>query len=115
MPHDWQHGAPLVAAAHHIEVGIDDLAPAVARGASTGLDGWHKRFKHSPLGSAQVARMGFAHGGALVQLLLLHAASLAQYPLSKQFRRAGDISESLLVWHAVSIPQGPRESTPVER
>src|SRR5262245_16792126 len=71
-----RHGAPLVPAAHDREDGVDDLASAVARGSSTGLDGRDQRFENGPLGIAQVAGIRFAHGGALI---LLHVPSLA-YP-----------------------------------
>src|SRR5262249_31934970 len=67
---------PLVAPAHHVQNRIDDLAPAVARWAATGLDGGHERLQDRPLGVAQVARIGFADGGCW-----FHVASLPHlYP-----------------------------------
>src|SRR5262249_17331955 len=64
-------GAPLIAAAHHIEDGVDDLAPAVARRATAGLDGGHEGLQDGPLGGAPVAGIGFAGRGEGV-----HAPSL---------------------------------------
>ena len=55
-----RHRPPLVAAAHHIQNGVDDLAPAVARRASAELDRRDEGLQDGPLGVAQVARVGVA-------------------------------------------------------
>jgi hypothetical protein len=52
--------APLVAAAHTIQHGVDDLAPTLTRRASGQLDGGHRRLQSGPFALAQVTRIRLA-------------------------------------------------------